>query len=106
MVVQEAFIHCAKALRRSHLWEPDGWPDLSGMPTVACMLVEHAGIDGDPGGDRTAGRPRGRLRHPTLELKSNWRDLSTVSAVIAHQFDALLLDVGVGRRDLGARCAG
>jgi PPOX class probable FMN-dependent enzyme len=54
VAVQEAFIHCAKALRRSQLWEPAGWPDLSGMPTVACMLVEHAGIDGDPGGHRTA----------------------------------------------------
>jgi uncharacterized protein len=54
VAVQEAFIHCAKALRRSSLWEPAGWPDLSGMPTVACMLVEHAGIEGDPGGHRTA----------------------------------------------------
>jgi uncharacterized protein len=54
VAVKEAFIHCAKALRRSHLWDAEGWPDLTGMPTVACMLVEHAGIDGDPGGHRTA----------------------------------------------------
>jgi PPOX class probable FMN-dependent enzyme len=54
VVVQEAFIHCAKALRRAQLWDVEGWPDLRGMPTVACMLVEHAGIDGDPGGHRTA----------------------------------------------------
>ena len=52
MVVREAFIHCAKALRRAQLWEAH--PDLTGMPTVACMLVDHAGIDGDPGGERTA----------------------------------------------------
>jgi len=50
--VRDAFIHCAKALRRAQLWDPQ--PDLTGMPTVACMLVEHAGIDGDPAGERTA----------------------------------------------------
>ena len=54
IAVREAFIHCAKALRRSSLWEPEHWPDRSGMPTIACMLVEHAAIDGDPGGHRTA----------------------------------------------------
>jgi PPOX class probable FMN-dependent enzyme len=52
VVVREAFIHCAKALRRAQLWEAR--PGLDGMPTVACMLVDHAGIDGDPGGERTA----------------------------------------------------
>jgi PPOX class probable FMN-dependent enzyme len=52
--VAEAFIHCAKALRRANLWEPDRWPDRAGMPTVACMLAEHAGIEGDPDGSRTA----------------------------------------------------
>jgi PPOX class probable FMN-dependent enzyme len=54
VAVREAFIHCAKSLRRSQMWEPAGWPDTSGMPTIACMLVEHAGIDGDPNGHRTA----------------------------------------------------
>ena len=34
----EVYIHCGKALRRSSLWERTGWPDTSGMPTVACML--------------------------------------------------------------------
>jgi len=52
--VHEAFIHCAKALRRAQLWQPEGWPDTTGMPTVACMLVDHVGIEGDPGGHRTA----------------------------------------------------
>lgn len=52
--VREAFIHCAKALRRSQLWEADAWPDLTSMPTVACMLVAHVGIEGDPDGSLTA----------------------------------------------------
>lgn len=39
--VEEAFIHCAKALRRSSMWEPEKWPDLSDMPTVACILADH-----------------------------------------------------------------
>lgn len=39
--VEEAFIHCAKAFRRSGLWQPDGWGDLSDMATAACMLRDH-----------------------------------------------------------------
>lgn len=39
--VDEAFIHCAKAFRRSALWQPDLWPDRGDMPTVACMLRDH-----------------------------------------------------------------
>jgi PPOX class probable FMN-dependent enzyme len=39
--VEEAYIHCAKALRRAGLWEPEAWPDVSELPTVACMLRDH-----------------------------------------------------------------
>ena len=52
--VVEAFIHCAKALRRASLWDPDHWPDTAEMPTIACMLVRHADIPGDPDGTLTA----------------------------------------------------
>lgn len=52
--VEEAFIHCAKALRRSQLWEPEAWPSTADMPTIACMLVEHVGVTNDPGGAKTA----------------------------------------------------
>jgi uncharacterized protein len=54
VVVREAFIHCAKALRRASLWEPERWPGLEDLPTIACMLVAHAGIDGDADGTKTA----------------------------------------------------
>ncbi len=43
--VTTAFIHCAKALRRSALWNPDAWPDVSDMATPACMLHDHIGLE-------------------------------------------------------------
>lgn len=54
VVVREAFIHCAKALRRAQLWQPDAWPETADMPAIACMLAAHAGIEGDPDGTKTA----------------------------------------------------
>jgi PPOX class probable FMN-dependent enzyme len=54
VVVREAFIHCAKALRRANLWEPGQWPATDDMPTIACMLVSHAEIAGDEDGTKTA----------------------------------------------------
>ena len=36
--VTEAFIHCAKAFRRSGLWDPASWPDTSDMARPARML--------------------------------------------------------------------
>jgi PPOX class probable FMN-dependent enzyme len=40
--VEEAFIHCAKALRRGAVWQVEQWPDTSGMPSVATMLRDQA----------------------------------------------------------------
>jgi uncharacterized protein len=42
--VEEAFIHCAKAFRRSNLWEPGEWPDRSAVPSAAAMLRDHIGL--------------------------------------------------------------
>ena len=39
--VEEAFIHCAKAFKRSGLWEPAAWPDLNGLASPAQMLFDH-----------------------------------------------------------------
>jgi PPOX class probable FMN-dependent enzyme len=41
VTVERAFLHCAKALRRSGLWEPERWPDLDGLPSAAQMLKDH-----------------------------------------------------------------
>jgi uncharacterized protein len=38
--VQECFMHCAKAFRRSGLWSPDTWPSPDALPSMACVLFE------------------------------------------------------------------
>jgi PPOX class probable FMN-dependent enzyme len=43
--VETAFIHCAKALKRSGVWDPARWPDASDMATPACMLRDHIGVE-------------------------------------------------------------
>jgi PPOX class probable FMN-dependent enzyme len=44
--VEEVFMHCAKAFIRSSLWQPARWPDLDGLASAACMLLDHARPDG------------------------------------------------------------
>ena len=44
--VEEVFLHCAKAFRRSSLWQPEEWPDISAMKPAACMLFDHAKPEG------------------------------------------------------------
>lgn len=36
--VEEVYLHCGKALRRSALWKRDEWPDTSDMPSVPRMF--------------------------------------------------------------------
>ena len=40
--VQEAFIHCAKALKRSHLWDYDSQVERSELPSMAQMMMDQA----------------------------------------------------------------
>lgn len=40
--VQEAFIHCAKAFKRSGLWEQHTWADKESLPSAAKILLEHS----------------------------------------------------------------
>ncbi|MEK9197161.1 pyridoxamine 5'-phosphate oxidase family protein [Ureibacillus sp. 179-F W5.1 NHS] len=42
--VEECFIHCAKAFKRSKLWEPSSWANKETLPTAAKILFEHAKI--------------------------------------------------------------
>lgn len=39
---EECFIHCAKAFKRSGLWQPDRWPDRAGLASPSEMLVDQA----------------------------------------------------------------
>ncbi|MGI9413292.1 MAG: pyridoxamine 5'-phosphate oxidase family protein [Hyphomicrobiales bacterium] len=38
--VDEVFLHCAKAFKRSKLWSPDAIQDRSEMPTLGKMIME------------------------------------------------------------------
>ena len=38
--VQETFLHCAKAFRRSHLWSPEHFQDRSEMPSLMKILLD------------------------------------------------------------------
>ncbi len=44
--VEEVFMHCPKAFMRSHLWEPETWPERSALPTMGEILKAHCGDDG------------------------------------------------------------
>ena len=46
--VEECFLHCAKAFKRSGLWEQERWPDVSALPSMARMLWDQ--IEAKPAG--------------------------------------------------------
>ncbi len=44
--VEECFLHCAKAFRRSQLWSPERWPAPDALPSLACVLFDQIKPDG------------------------------------------------------------
>jgi hypothetical protein len=44
--VDEAFFHCSKCIIRSRLWQPDQWPSLEGLPTLAETMKDAASVPG------------------------------------------------------------
>lgn len=46
VTVGEAYIHCAKSLRRAGLWDPETWSPAADRPSAAKILVGHSGIEG------------------------------------------------------------
>jgi hypothetical protein len=40
--VERVLFHCPKCMIRSHLWDPEAWPDRTGIPTLAETLVAHS----------------------------------------------------------------
>jgi PPOX class probable FMN-dependent enzyme len=48
--VTEVFMHCAKAFRRSRLWDPDHFQDRREMPSLSKIILEQT--TGAPGDDR------------------------------------------------------
>jgi PPOX class probable FMN-dependent enzyme len=45
VLVEEAYVHCAKALRRARLWDPATWPAESERPSPAAMFRTHLAMD-------------------------------------------------------------
>lgn len=45
VTVDEAYVHCAKALRRSELWAPESWINDAERPNAAAMVKDHAAYD-------------------------------------------------------------
>jgi PPOX class probable FMN-dependent enzyme len=46
--VREAFLHCAKALMRSRLWDQEARVERTALPTMGEMLKDQIGLDGEP----------------------------------------------------------
>jgi len=44
--VEECFMHCAKAFKRSKLWDSTLWPDRAMLPSLARMLLDQARLPG------------------------------------------------------------
>jgi uncharacterized protein len=46
--VSEVFMHCAKAFRRSHLWDPEHLQDRASMPSLSKIILDQTtGAPGD-----------------------------------------------------------
>ena len=49
VTVSEVFLHCAKAFRRSRLWDPEARQDRKAMPTLLKMILDQTtGAPNDP----------------------------------------------------------
>lgn len=42
--VEECYIHCAKSMKRSRLWEADSWPSSDRLPKPSRILADHASL--------------------------------------------------------------
>jgi hypothetical protein len=47
--VEQVYLHCAKALRRGSVWQPEAWPDSSDVPSAARMLRDQVSPEVDVG---------------------------------------------------------
>jgi hypothetical protein len=62
--VKEAFLHCAKAFRRSQLWNPDQFQDRREMPSLINIIL-----------DQTTGAPadEAEMRRLDDDLEADYR---------------------------------
>jgi uncharacterized protein len=45
VAVEEVFLHCAKAFKRSRLWDPASLQDRSELPSIARIIMEQVAVD-------------------------------------------------------------
>jgi PPOX class probable FMN-dependent enzyme len=43
--VREAMFHCGKSMVRSHMWEPERWGSIEGLPSYGQALVDHGNLE-------------------------------------------------------------
>jgi uncharacterized protein len=48
IAVDQAYLHCAKAIRRAHLWDLDSQHDRSELPSLGKMVLEQTAAAGSP----------------------------------------------------------
>ena len=41
VTIKRLYFHCAKCMIRSSLWQPEGWPAIDRLPTLAETMVTH-----------------------------------------------------------------
>lgn len=65
VAVDEVFLHCAKAFRRSRLWDPEARRDRAELPSLSRMVL-----------DQTTGAPRepGAMERIDAALEDEYRD--------------------------------
>ena len=44
VTVEQAYLHCAKCILRSHLWDRGTWEEEAELPSAAAILNDHIGI--------------------------------------------------------------
>ena len=44
VAVERVLYHCGKCMIRSKLWQPDGWPEIAGLSSLAAAVRDHAAI--------------------------------------------------------------
>lgn len=49
VAVEECYIHCAKAIRRSGVWDPTTWQPQDVRPTAGEVIADQYNLDVDPG---------------------------------------------------------
>ena len=45
VTIDQAFFHCPKCMIRSRLWDPETWPDKTGLPSLAEAVVAAGKLD-------------------------------------------------------------